>query len=489
MSVLTTLLFCLPPLLRVRKVRPLLILRRSVEPAGKQGGLGRLARAAGAGPELAAVAAILAGLALIAALLADSARVGVCFAAGLALTLLALLLLAQAALAGMRRMIRSGRPRLPSVLRHGIANLYRPGNQSAAVLAGLGTGVMLLLTVFLAQRAVLRAIERDQGPTLPNVFLVDISPAELGGLRAAVAAAPGVEAPLEVLPVLSGRILAVDGVEAGQLRLKNYPRRLLQSAVFTWSGGLPAGDTLEQGRWFGPDEGAVEVSRRVFERLHLHLGSRLRLECGEREIEVEVAGVFRTSGQHVYSRSEFVLPPQLLEGLPVIYYGALRIEPAEVPGLERTLFARYPTVTVINLADVLAAIESAVRQITGVVRFLAMFSMLAGVVILAMSIAGTRYRRMREAVVLKTLGAGRRYIVTVFSVEFLVLGLLAAAVGVIFAGLLTLALLHVLDVPGRPDVLSALVAIGTTALLAAATGWAASYGTLARKPLEILREQ
>ena len=114
--------------------------------------------------------------------------------------------------------------------------------------------------------------------------------------------------------------------------------------------------------------------------------------------------------------------------------------------MERALFAAYPTVTVINIADVLDRIESVVDQITFVVRFLAGFSILAGLMILASSIASARFRRMREAVVLKTLGATRMRIVRTFSVEFRVLGLLAGSVGVVFANVLTRVLLHQMDV-------------------------------------------
>ena len=125
---------------------------------------------------------------------------------------------------------------------------------------------------------------------------------------------------------------------------------------------------------------------------------------------------------------------------------ARTLTPKQVAAMERALFAAYPTVTVINIADVLDRIESVVDQITFVVRFLAGFSILAGLMILASSIASARFRRMREAVVLKTLGATRMRIVRTFSVEFSVLGLLAGSVGVVFANLLTRVLLRKLEV-------------------------------------------
>jgi putative ABC transport system permease protein len=138
---------------------------------------------------------------------------------------------------------------------------------------------------------------------------------------------------------------------------------------------------------------------------------------------------------------------------------------------------------------VLERIESVVDQITFVVRFLAGFSIFAGLMILAASIAGTRFRRMREAVVLKTLGATRMRIVRTFSVEFSVLGLLAGSVGVVFANLLTRVLLHKLDVGFHIEWTAALVALVATAVLATATGWIASYRILGLRPLEVLREE
>jgi putative ABC transport system permease protein len=157
--------------------------------------------------------------------------------------------------------------------------------------------------------------------------------------------------------------------------------------------------------------------------------------------------------------------------------------------MERGFFAAYPTVTVINIADVLDRIESLVDQITLVVRVLAGFSILAGLMILASSIASTRFRRMQEAVVLKTLGATRMRIIRTFSVEFSVLGLLAGAVGVVFANLLTRILLHRLEADFVIQWGATAIALVGTSILATATGWLASYRILGLRPLEVLRDE
>jgi len=131
-----------------------------------------------------------------------------------------------------------------------------------------------------------------------------------------------------------------------------------------------------------------------------------------------------------------------------------------------------------------------ILQITYVIQFLAAFSIFAGIVILASSIAGTRYRRIREVVVLKTLGATRVRIATIFSIEFVVLGLVAGAVGLVFANLLArLILIHALHFEYHFQPWLNLGAWAATAALTVATGWLASHRILGQKPLEVLREE
>jgi putative ABC transport system permease protein len=202
-----------------------------------------------------------------------------------------------------------------------------------------------------------------------------------------------------------------------------------------------------------------------------------------------VAAIYRSDGQHLGARVQFVLPSGQITDQPSTWYGGAHIDPIQVAAMERALFAAYPTITVINLADVLERIENVVDQITFVVRLLAGFSILAGLTILASSIASTRFRRMQEAVVLKTLGATRARIVRVFSVEFSVLGLLAGAVGVVFANLLTRVLLRRLDVAFHIEWGATFLALIGTAVLATAAGWIASYRILGLRPLQVLREE
>jgi len=488
-GLLTTLLFCLPPLLDVRAVRPVLVLRRLVE-QGPTGIGGWFARWWARRLQLGIAALVVAALGGIAWALTDSPKVGAWFALLFTLALVVLLVLAAVALRALRFLLNRTRLHLPSSLRHGLANLYRPGNQSAAVLAALGTGVMLILAVYLMQKGLLRDLRETASPKIPNVFLVDVRTDEVPGVKAFFAQQSGVSQQLNLLPVVMGRFISLNGKPLDEIKDQHYPRRMLEDAELSWADTPPDGDKVTSGAWWTSGSATqIAVGEGVAKRLHLGVGSALEIETGGVTHALTVAAIYRADGQHLGSRVQFVLPSGQIADQPSTWYGGAHIDPRQVAAMERAFFAIYPTITVINVADVLQRIENVVDQITLVVRLLAGFSILAGLTILASSIASTRFRRMREAVVLKTLGATRMRIVGTFSVEFSVLGLLAAAVGVVFANLLTRILLHRLDVDFQFEWGATFVALAGTAVLATATGWIASYRILGLRPLEVLREE
>jgi len=160
-----------------------------------------------------------------------------------------------------------------------------------------------------------------------------------------------------------------------------------------------------------------------------------------------------------------------------------------VPDLQRVMFQKFPTVTVVNLADALRIVNEVVDNIARVIEFLAAFSIFSAAVLLASTVAGTRFRRIRETVVLKTLGATRARIGAMLSVEFLLLGTLGAAIGLIFAHSLSDYLLHRFELPYHVRAAPTLLAIAVTAALAAVSGWAACFRILGQKPLAVLREE
>jgi len=488
-GLLTTLLFCLPPLLDVRNVRPVLVLRRLVEP-GPDGIRGWLAKWWARRLQLTIAVIVVALLGAIAWALSDSAKVGSAFAGIFTVALIVLLALAALALWTLRFMLDRVRLRIPSSLRHGLANLYRPGNQSAPVLAALGTGVMLILAVYLMQSQVLRELRMTASPKLPNVFLIDMTADEVPGIRNFFAHQPGVVETLNLMPAVTGHFNSINGQAVEDMKGQHYPRRMLQQAELTYDDSPPEGDKVSQGTWWkSANAQELAMDERVAKRINAGVGSSVELELGGVPHTLKVSAIYKADGQHLGARVPFVVPSGLAKGLPATWYGGVHMDPKQVASMERAFFAAFPTVTVINVADVLDRIESVVDQITLVVRVLAGFSILAGLMILASSIASTRFRRIQEAVVLKTLGATRMRIVRTFSVEFSVLGLLAGAVGVVFANLLTRILLHRLEADFVIQWGATVIALVGTSILATVTGWLASYRILGLRPLEVLRDE
>jgi putative ABC transport system permease protein len=287
-----------------------------------------------------------------------------------------------------------------------------------------------------------------------------------------------------------GRFISINGQPIEQMKGQHYPLRALESAELSWADSPPDGDKVTQGAWWTNAAATqLAVSDGVAKRLRLGVGSAVELQTGGATRALTVAAIYSSDGQHLGARVQFVLPSGQIADELSTWYGGAHIDPKQVATMERAFFSAYPTITVINVADVLQRIESVVDQITFVVRLLAGFSILAGLMILASSIASTRFRRMQEAVVLKTLGATRLRIVRTFSVEFSVLGLLAGAVGVVFANVLTRVLLHRLDVNFQIEWGATILALAGTAILATATGWIASYRILGLRPLEVLRDE
>ena len=251
-GVLTTLLFSLPPLLDIRGVRPILILRRAVEHSDDPFAQQLLRRIRGSGVQLGAFVLILGGLVLLAARVAESRQIGRIFGFGLAAARLVLLGLAAALLALLRVLLNRLRFRLPSSLRHGLANLYRPGNPSAALLAALGLGIMQIATVYTVQHAVVSDISANSLSQLPNLFMIDISPEEVGGVRTLLAKLPHVQGSPEILPVIGGRITTVKGKPLAELKLPQMRRRSFGNINVTYAltpDTPPVGDRVIDGQW------------------------------------------------------------------------------------------------------------------------------------------------------------------------------------------------------------------------------------------------
>ncbi len=508
----TVLVFTIPTLLAIRRVAPALIFRREMTEQSEGKGWLRysVSRAAMAVPMLVAIA-------LLAMWLGDSFELGLWFSGGLAGSLLALSLCAALLLRFLRKAPIKLPFRLPVGIRHGIANLHRPGLHADVILVALGIGVTFTLTVYLLQTTVLDELALSAPPDMPNVFLSNIMDEEHEELRAFLERQPGIDGDILLLPTISARLMSVgglppmgegrggggdrggpdgdgarrDGRGEGRGGRGDAGRRFRRPRDITWSAVPPRGMAVEEGEWWSADSGESLVSVRdhLADFLDVEIGTTIRWQVGPDEVEARVASIHSYEGEPDWIY-DFVLNEAALKDMRATYIGGIRVRPEHGSELSRRTFEAFPSVLFINAVDFFETVQEVVDQIAFVVRFVSGFAIVAGIIILVSSVTATRFRRLREVAVLKTLGATRGRLTEIFSVEFLVLGTVAGGIGsllaVAYAMLLTRDILDLDAVVEWPAIFATVVA---TALLASIAGWAASFRVLSSKPQEILRAE
>ena len=497
-GILTVVMFSLPTLLGIRKVAPALIFRRDVSsPLERTSAERKQERLR----QLGTVAVMLGGVGLLAIWLGDSVRLGGWFVGGLAASLAALAVTSEALMRILRAAPRRLPFRLPVTLRHGIANLHRPGMHAGIILVALGVGVTFTLTVYLLQTTVLSQLALSAPPGMPNVYLSNIMASESAAVREFLTKQPGIEGEVTLVPRISARLATIDGDPlagrgpgppgargSGEGGSRSRRRRTID---ITWADQPPVGFAIVQGRWWDANETrtVVSVMDHVAERLGVGLGSQLQWQAGGQDVSATVVSIHDYEGEPDWIY-DFVLNRGALEGMPATYIGGVRVRPEYSLEVTRAAFEAFPSMLFVNAVDFFETVQEVVDQIAFVIRFVSGFAIVAGVIILVSSVAATRFRRMREVAVLKTLGATHNRLARIFSVEFLVLGGVAGLAGSILAvsysALLTKDILDLDAVVEWPAILAA---VAGTALIATTAGWGASLRILGSKPLEILRDE
>jgi putative ABC transport system permease protein len=482
--------FSLLPLLAVRRVSPLAVLRRDYE--GDERPRRDLARHAAA---LALAASLLA----LAVIEAGRPAHGLGFAAGVGVAVAALWLAALGLVRGLRRFFPR---RLPYLYRQGLANLYRPANQTLMVILALGFGAFLLSTLLLVQHNLLRGLRVDRGASRPNVVFFDVQPDQKDDVQARVLAEGPLTAP--VVPIVPMRIQTLKGRRAGELLAiedeRQRPERwaLRREYRSSYRDALAPSERLVAGAWWRPGEwkgrtGTVPVA------VEAGLARELRVGIGD-EIVWDVQGVpvpSRVAALREVEWARFepnffvVFPEGPLDDAPQTYVLLSRVDEAlRRARLQRAVVEAHPNVSTLDLAQVQRAIEGVLDKVVLAIRFMALFSLAAGAVVLAGAVAASRYQRVREGALLRTLGARRSQLLRILLAEYAVLGALAALAAILLSAAAGWALARfVFGVPFAlpgPALASLLVSV---LALTVAVGLAGSTEVWRRPPLEVLRAE
>ncbi|MEP6687136.1 MAG: FtsX-like permease family protein [Gemmatimonadales bacterium] len=496
MGLWVALIFALIPLLAVRRVPPLAALRRDVEPEGRRW-LDPL--------RLTAAAALAISVVVLAELQVGSWRKGAAFSAGVAVALLVLWGAAWLLIRAVRRWLPAG---WPYVWRQGLANLHRPANQTATVVLAIGFGAFLLGTLFLVQYNLLRTLRITGGPARPNLVLFDIQPDQVpivnrvladGGYRAvgpvpivpmrvqSIKGRPAMAAPADTLdPPGEGGLR-----EGGPGRRDNWAvRREYRS---TYRDTLVASERMIEGRWWTRAAGPTQVSveREVAGELGVGVGDEIVWDIQGVPLTTRVASVREVDWARFEPNFFVVFAPGALEGAPQTYVTLTRVETAAARGvLQRRIAERLPNVTSVDLSTVQETLERLIDRVVLAIRFMALFTLGTGTLVLVGALATSRFQRIREGALLRTLGATRAQLFRIVLSEYLSLGLLAAAVALALAGVAAWALARFVFDGTFTLPVGAFAALGAAVvLLTVVVGLANSREVLRRPPLEVLRAE
>ncbi|HLN59949.1 MAG TPA: FtsX-like permease family protein [Symbiobacteriaceae bacterium] len=487
-GLVTSVLFTLLPLSAIADVKPALVFRRDMLETKPKPTWGQRGRGAGL------LALIGAGLVLIAGWVSGNFRWGFYFMAGLAG---AVLLLGAASWGAVWLVRRIKVPRSWLTVRQGLASLYRPGSQVGAIVLALGIGVTMVLSVYLLQRSLMREVQLTTPPGTPNMIFYNLQTADAEPLYNLLKANPGVAEVPPPTPIVRGRLTAIDGKTKEQLGLTQDEERFFNYQFqTTYSADLPPGNELVAGLWWTETDWKggqvlVSVETEAAERLHLTVGSVMEMELeGGLPVQAKVFNIRKTTDFRAGGGFNFVFAPGGLEGAPITYLGQANVKPGASRAVQRAIVSQFPGVTVIDLREVLETISGILDRIGLVIRFVAAFSVIAGLIILASSIATTKFRRTREAVLFKTLGATRGRVWRIFAVEYAVLGLVAGLMSTILAVAATYSVLRwVMEVKYQFEALPLLAGVVISVVLTVIVGVLSTLDVLRAKPLQVLREE
>jgi putative ABC transport system permease protein len=484
MGTLTTLLCALWPLLDVRDVRPSLVLRREVE-----GGAPRGRRR----PWVAAFP-VAAGLAALSLWQAGSFKIGGIFLGASLGAVVALWAVARGLVLLARRL-----PRAPSpAWRHGLGALRRPGGQPARVVVALGAGVMLLVAVGLLEQSLDAQIDHEQRREAPSFFFIDIQPDQRDAFARLVLEATGGTAPA-LTPVVRSRLAAIDGEPVTRAMVQAHGGETRETAFYytreyllTWAAEPPTGNVISRGRWWDATPGPPRVSVEdvMARQLGIDLGSRLTFDVQGVPIEAEVVSLRKVDWQTLTTNFFVVFSPGALDGAPTTYVATARTPAATEAALQSAVVGAFPNVTAIPVRDVLERVGVVLADIAVAIRVIALFTVGTGLVVMAGALTATRYQRLYESVVLRTLGATRGAVARAFAVEYGCLGAAAGLGGTALAAVLAWVVLRfVLETPWRFEPLAMLAGVALTVILSVAIGFLATFRLLGAKPLPVLRRE
>ncbi|MFZ4857308.1 MAG: ABC transporter permease [Desulfuromonadaceae bacterium] len=410
-------------------------------------------------------------------------KTGLYFILGMVLLILVSLLCAE----GIIYLLKRTQPR-NLIIRQAVKGLFRPGNATRVTIGTLTASLAVIFCITLVENNLDSAFIKSYPAKAPNLFFIDIQP----GQKAALAQTLG--SATTFYPAVKGSVIAVNGVPVNQeeehkKRGDNMGREfnLTYREQLLDDERIISGNALYRKEWTGPQ---VSVLDTVLKMREMHIGDTITFRIQGIPMDVRISSVRTSTREKLQPFFYFVFPDEVLKAAPQTLFAAMRMDKDKIAALQNRVVADFPNVTVINVTETAAAFSGIMGKLSAIIRFFTFFSVVAGVLIIVSSIFATRYARIREAVYFTILGARRGFVLAVFTVENLCLGLGSAMSALILAQTASWGICRFsLDVTYQPGAAISFTMILVTTLLVIAVGFGASYSILRVKPVVFLREQ
>lgn len=460
----------LPPLMAVRRVSPLAVLRAELPPSGSG--------------VLAPVLAVLSLLALAAWQLADVGLALWMFAGMTAFFALSALL-AWGMVVALRALAHGGRG---IGWRFGVASLARRPWLAVIQIVALSVGLMALLTMTVVRHDLLDSWRRSLPPDAPNQFVLNLQPQQQAAFSQAFRQS-GHPVPA-LAPMLRARLLLLNGRSVNPSDYRDAEARRLAEREFnlSWRDSLPPGNQLTSGRWWGSRaEGEFSVERGLAEKLGIRMGDVLSFDVAGTRYDGRVTS-FRSVDWGSFNVNFFILAPsRMFAGQQVSLVSSFYLSAGE-QGFSSQLVRQFPNITMIDVSEILAELRSVVDRLAHAVEALFVLSLVAGFLVLWAALSATRDERLFDAGLLRALGASRAQIRSVVLAELAWLGAftgLLAGTGAMALG--SLAASKLFNLPFSIDPALPLLGMVAGLVLVPLAGWPLVRRVLRQAPAVVLR--
>ncbi len=380
--------------------------------------------------------------------------------------------------------------------RQGLSNLYRPNNQTVILVVAIGLGTAFISTLFFVQSMLISRVTLSSSKNQPNMILFDIQSSQKEQVATLTRR---LKLPvIQQVPVVTMRLEEINGFTAAEI--KKDKNSNLSTKPFsrefrvTFRDSLSDSEKITEGNWTGTaksgDLPKISVEKDYAQRIHVKIGDKMLFNVQGVLIPTTVGSLRQVDWNRVQTNFLIIFPKGVLEDAPQFHVLVTRVgNNAISANYQQNVVKNFPNVSVIDLGLVLNVLDEILDKIGFVIQFMAAFSIITGLVVLVASVMISKYQRVQESVLLRTLGASGKQIFTITALEYLFLGSLSAFAGILLAisGSWALAKFS-FEIPFQPAILPSLLLFLSIVFLTVIIGLLNSRSVLNKPPLEVLRK-